>query len=185
MTRHAHRQDDNAYARFTRGPGGNLPDQKAVPGQGTSRAHAVATHRAKTRMIENEIPRSACVLPRSAWLTTPIRQFVNNRTATRCGMPALNPSAQHKGAATILTPSAPGPTRPVWMSCALPGRGPTTGDEPASLVACWRRRAAPRHSGPSATSQPLLCNSSTLLSSSSTTAARARSPLALRKRTRS
>jgi len=27
-------------------------------------------------------------------------------------------------------------------------RAPTTGDEPASLVACWRRRAAPRHPGP-------------------------------------
>jgi hypothetical protein len=41
----------------------------------------------------------------------------------------------------------------VWKSCALTGRSPTTGDEPASLVACWRRRAAPRHPGLSTTSQ--------------------------------
>ncbi len=67
-----------------------------------------------------------------------------------------------------------GPTRLVWMWCALPGRAPTTGDEPATLVACGRRRAAPRHPGPSTTSRPLLCNSSTLLSSGYTTAARVR-----------
>ncbi len=30
-------------------------------------------------------------------------------------------------------------------------RAPATGDEPVSFVACWRRRAASRHPGPSTT----------------------------------
>jgi len=49
------------------------------PRQGTLRAHAVAMHRAKTRKVENQIPRSEHVPMRSAWSVQRNGQFVNNR----------------------------------------------------------------------------------------------------------
>ncbi len=56
------------------------------PRQGTLRAHAVATHQAKTRKVENQIPRSEHVPMRSAWSAQPDGQFVNNRSGPgQCG----------------------------------------------------------------------------------------------------
>jgi hypothetical protein len=47
--------------------------------RGTSRAHAAATRRIKTRKPENQIPRSVALPARSAWLPQHVGQFVNNR----------------------------------------------------------------------------------------------------------
>jgi hypothetical protein len=64
-------------------------------------------YRAKTRMIENEIPRSASVRTRNAWLAMPVGQFVNNRSdLATAGAPGLHTRVQHENAATVLIPSA-------------------------------------------------------------------------------